>query len=162
MEYINTALAADKWKMTERRVTMLCREGKISGAKKEGKYWMIPETAKRPEDGRKRGFSQLMMETTPLPLPIGESDFKNIINNYYYVDKTLMIKEFIDTMPKVSLFTRPRRFGKTLAMDMFKTFFEISAEDNSMYFKDKKYGLVVQNIKNIRGSILLSMLLLRM
>ena len=48
-----------------------------------------------------------------------------------------MIKEFLDERPKVSLFTRPRRFGKTLAMDMFKTFFEISETDHSKYFKDK-------------------------
>ena len=49
-----------------------------------------------------------------------------------------MIKEFIDSRHKVSLFMRPRRFGKTLAMDMLKTFFEISETDTSAYFKDKK------------------------
>lgn len=73
-----------------------------------------------------------------LPLPIGVSDFKELSDKYYYVDKTLMIKEFIDTCPKVSLFTRPRRFGKTLTMDMFKTFFEISERSTSRYFENKK------------------------
>ena len=43
---------------------------------------------------------------------------------YYYVDKTLLIKEFLDRKPLVSLFTRPRRFGKTLNMDMLRVFFE--------------------------------------
>lgn len=51
-------------------------------------------------------------------LPIGISDFKNIVTNYYYVDKTLLIKDFLDRKVQVSLFTRPRRFGKTLNMDM--------------------------------------------
>ncbi|MBQ6875745.1 MAG: AAA family ATPase, partial [Lachnospiraceae bacterium] len=75
--------------------------------------------------------------TEILPMPIGISDFKELVARYYYVDKTLMIKEFLDSRPKVLLFTRPRRFGKTLAMDMLKTFFEISDTDTSMYFEDK-------------------------
>ena len=80
------------------------------------------------------------IETTPkrLPLPVGVSDFKKLVDGYYYVDKTLMIKNFLDTRPQVSLFTRPRRFGKTLTMNMFQTFFEISEEDTSKYFIDKK------------------------
>ena len=72
------------------------------------------------------------------PLPIGVSDYRDACKNYYYVDKTLMIKEFLDERPKVSLFTRPRRFGKTLNMDMLRTFFEKTAEDTSVYFRDKK------------------------
>ena len=56
---------------------------------------------------------------------------------YYYVDKTLLIKEFLDRKTFVSLFTRPRRFGKTLNMDMLRVFFEISDEDTSRYFVDK-------------------------
>ena len=42
---------------------------------------------------------------------------------YYYVDKTMMIRDFIDERPMVTLFTRPRRFGKTLNMDMLRTYF---------------------------------------
>ena len=57
--------------------------------------------------------------------------------DYYYVDKTLLIKEFLDQKPLVSLFTRPRRFGKTLNMDMLRVFFEISEEDTSKYFENK-------------------------
>lgn len=53
------------------------------------------------------------------------------------MDKTLLIKEFLDRKPLVSLFTRPRRFGKTLNMDMLRVFFEISDEDTSIYFKEK-------------------------
>ena len=50
----------------------------------------------------------------------------------------MLIKDFLDERAKVSLFTRPRRFGKTLNMDMLRIFFERTAEDTSVYFKDKK------------------------
>lgn len=71
------------------------------------------------------------------PLPIGISDYVRAQSEYYYVDKTLLIKEFLDKKPLVSLFTRPRRFGKTLNMDMLRVFFEISDEDTGRYFEDK-------------------------
>ena len=57
------------------------------------------------------------------PLPIGVEFFEKIISNdYYYVDKTLFIKELIDKKGEVNLFTRPRRFGKTLTLDMLRCF----------------------------------------
>ncbi len=68
-------------------------------------------------------------------------------------DKTLMLKEFIDFKPKVSLFTRPRRFGKTLAMDMLKTFFEVSDTDTSRYFKNKRSGAAARSIAVSKGKI---------
>ena len=71
------------------------------------------------------------------PLPVGVSDYVRAQAEYYYVDKTLLIKEFLDRKPLVSLFTGPRRFGKTLNMDMLRVFFEISDEDTSIYFKEK-------------------------
>lgn len=59
------------------------------------------------------------------PLPIGIDDFEKIItDNYYYVDKTLLIKELLDKKSEVTLFMRPRRFGKTLNMSMLRNFFE--------------------------------------
>ena len=59
------------------------------------------------------------------PLPIGVEYFNKIrSNDYYYVDKTLFIKELIDKKGEVNLFTRPRRFGKTLTLDMLRCFFE--------------------------------------
>lgn len=69
------------------------------------------------------------------PLPIGIEDFKELVmKNYYFVDKTLMIKELIDIKSKVTLFTRPRRFGKTLNMSMLRRYFEKSPEDNAVLF----------------------------
>ncbi len=73
-----------------------------------------------------------------LPLPVGISDYKKASSEYYYVDKTLLIRDFLDERPQVSLFTRPRRFGKTLNMDMLRVFFEKTEQDTSIYFKDKK------------------------
>ena len=75
------------------------------------------------------------------PLPVGISDYRRASTEYYYVDKTMMIKEFIDERPLVSLFTRPRRFGKTLNMDMLRTFFEKTEEDTSIYFKIKNLAV---------------------
>lgn len=138
MAYINVKTAAERWNLTEKRITTLCRNGRIEGAKKEGALWLIPDNTEKPVDGRTNRFSRTLKRAGTLPLPIGESNFKELVDKYYYVDKTLMLKEFMDTLPKVSLFTRPRRFGKTLAMDMIKTFFEISDKDTSKYFKNKK------------------------
>ena len=58
-------------------------------------------------------------------LPIGVDNFENLITDgYYYIDKTLFIKELSDLKGKVNLFTRPRRFGKTLNLSMLRYFFE--------------------------------------
>ncbi|MBO4556124.1 MAG: AAA family ATPase, partial [Elusimicrobiales bacterium] len=73
------------------------------------------------------------------PLPIGISEFKEIIDEHcYYSDKTLFIKKLLDTAAKAILFARPRRFGKTLNMTMLRTFFEkpLDGQDTSHYFKD--------------------------
>ena len=134
MNYIDVKSAAKQWNLSERRITTLCRNGRIEGAKKENGIWLIPDHVSKPIDGRKNKSITIQKPSTKLPLPIGVSDFKKLIENYYYVDKTLLIKDFLDARPQVSLFTRPRRFGKTLAMDMIKTFFEISDKDTSAYF----------------------------
>jgi len=73
------------------------------------------------------------------PIPIGHEDFKTIIENgCYYVDKTLMIKDLLRHQSKVSLFTRPRRFGKTLNMSMIQRFFEKTEQNNSHLFEGLK------------------------
>ncbi len=136
MNYMDVKTAAKDWRLSERRITTLCRNGRIEGAKKELGVWLLPIHTKKPVDGRKNKFSNITTGTKKLPLPIGVSDFKKLVTEYYYVDKTLLLKDFLDTRPQVSLFTRPRRFGKTLTMDMIKTFFEISKKDTSLYFKN--------------------------
>ena len=86
-------------------------------------------------------------EKTIKSLPIGISDYVRAQSEYYYVDKTLLIKEFLDRRPLVSLFTIPRRFGKTLNMDILLI---------------KLYGIVGKSIGRIRENILLYFLLLKM
>lgn len=130
--------AASRWGLSDRRITTLCRNGKIPGATKYGKAWYIPQAAEKPLDERvKSGKFVKTVRKDNLPLPIGISDYRLASKEYYYIDKTLMIKDFLDERPMVSLFTRPRRFGKTLNMDMIRTFFEKTDEDTSVYFKDK-------------------------
>ena len=73
------------------------------------------------------------------PLPIGIEDFKEVIDSgYYFVDKILMIKDLIVNKVKVGLFTRPRRFGKTLNMSMIQRFFEKTDESNAYLFDGLK------------------------
>lgn len=68
-----------------------------------------------------------------LKLPVGIEDFKEIrTQGFYYVDKTALIEQLLDNWGKVNLFTRPRRFGKTLNMSMLKAFFEVGA-DKSLF-----------------------------
>ena len=127
-----------RWGLTERSITGMCRDGKISGAYKEGKNWYIPADAEKPKDGRVRtGAFRKTSKNGVLPLPVGISDYRVASTEYYYVDKTMLIKDFLDERPMVSLFTRPRRFGKTLNMDMLRTFFEKTEEDTSKFFRDK-------------------------
>ena len=68
-------------------------------------------------------------------LPIGEDDFEKVRKNYYFVDKTPFIREFLDHHATVTLFTRPRRFGKTLTLSMLRYFFDIEhAEEHRNLF----------------------------
>lgn len=127
MDYLSCADTAEKLGITIRRVQQMCKQGELPGAVKDGRTWMIPVNVVSEDLNAKKK-----------PLPIGVSDFKAATTGYYYVDKTLLIRDFLDTKPMVSLFTRPRRFGKTLNMDMLRVFFEKTAEDTSAYFKDKQ------------------------
>ena len=127
MDYISCAEAAKLMNITVRRVQQMCKTGEIPGAVKDGRAWIVPSDIVF-RDSR----------ASVKPLPIGVSDYKTATSSYYYADKTLLIKDFLDTKPMVSLFTRPRRFGKTLNMDMLRVFFENTDEDTSVYFRDKR------------------------
>ena len=84
-------------------------------------------------------------------IPIGISDYKKMLDyNYYYVDKTSMLKDIIDFRCKVSLFTRPRRFGKTLNLSMIKYFLKKQKKTTAICSKTKKSGNLVNDISNIK------------
>ena len=99
-------------------------------------------------------------------IPIGIEDFKMLISdNYFYIDKTKFIEEILNDGALVKLFTRPRRFGKTLNMSMLKYFFDIrKAEENkklfdSLYIKNSpvfaeqgKYPVIFLSMKEIQSS----------
>ena len=127
MEYLSCSDASKAMGFSVRRIQQMCKNGELTGAIKEGRKWLIPD-----ETIHMNHFAKNKS------LPIGVSDFKLATTGYYYVDKTLMIRDFLDKKPMVSLFTRPRRFGKTLNMDMLRVFFEKTNEDTSVYFKDKQ------------------------
>ena len=97
-------------------------------------------------------------------LPIGMENFVEIRrNNFYYVDKTRLIEQLVEKWSEVSLFTRPRRFGKSLNMSMLRAFFEVGAEANlfdGLYISHKKelceqymgkYPVISFTLKNIEG-----------
>lgn len=102
--------------------------------------------------------------TEALKLPVGIEDFAEILQaGFYYVDKTKFIEQLLDGWGKVNLFTRPRRFGKTLNMSMLRYFFEIGADaslfDGLQIAKNKKlceeyqgkYPVIFFSFKNVEG-----------
>ena len=89
---------------------------------------------------------------------IGYEDYKEFIdNNMYYVDKTMLIRDVVEKGGKVTLFTRPRRFGKTLAISMLRTFFELEYDyngnviDKRRYFEGKKIMNADDEILSMMG-----------
>jgi hypothetical protein len=86
------------------------------------------------------------------PIPIGVEDFKRMVDDgYYFVDKTLMIQDIIDHKGAVNLYTRPRRFGKTLNMSMIQRYFEKTDEDNSYLFEGLKISQAGEKYKACQG-----------
>ena len=99
-------------------------------------------------------------------VPVGIENFERIINeDYYYVDKTLLIEELLINRAPVTLFTRPRRFGKTLNMSMLKYFFDIKdKEENKKLFENLKvsdseymseqgkYPVIFISLKDLKGN----------
>lgn len=144
-----------EWNVSPRSVNDMCKKGRIQGAIKEKGSWLIPDDSPKPMDGRvsngKYIKKNMVAKAEVKSLPIGISDYVRAQEEYYYVDKTLLIKEFLDKKPLVSLFTRPRRFGKTLNMDMLKVFFEISDKNTSKYFADKNIWQCGEEYRSHQG-----------
>lgn len=102
---------------------------------------------------------------TALKLPVGIEDFKEIRRQgFYYIDKTKLIEQLLDNWGKVNLFTRPRRFGKTLNMSMLRCFFEIGADktlfeglyisQNEQFCEEYmgKFPVVFLTLKGVEGT----------
>ena len=153
-EYIGTTEAARLLQMTSRRVVGLCGEGKLPGASRSGRNWRIPvESVKQ---YMKDAGIPLLEEAADdvrelLPVAIGNTSYIEISSECYYVDKTLLIRDLIDDHNMVTLFTRPRRFGKTLAINTIKTFFERTEENTAKYFIDKKIWQCGEKYQSMQG-----------
>ena len=92
------------------------------------------------------------MQLHKKPIAIGNDIFTNM-RRAYYVDKTLLVRDIIYSETSVILFTRPRRFGKTLNMTMLQTFFEkpLDGKDTSHYFKDLKIWQAGEEYREEQG-----------
>ena len=150
-EMVCLKIKAEEWNVSPRRLGQLCNEGKIEGAVKEVSRWKIPANAPKPEAIREKKKAGRIQTTKLLPCPIGITSYKEVSSECYYVDKTLLIKDMIDEHNKVTLFTRPRRFGKTLTMDMVKTFFEKTEEDTSVYFSNRAIWNCGESYRTYQG-----------
>lgn len=152
--YIGTAEAARLLQMTSRRVVGLCGEGKLSGAFRAGRNWKIPmESVKQyMKDAGMTMPEEAQDDVRLLPVAIGNTSYIELSSECYYVDKTLLIRDLIDDHNMVTLFTRPRRFGKTLAINTIKTFFEKAEEDTSKYFTDKKIWQCGEKYQSVQGA----------
>ena len=91
------------WNVTERTVTTFCKSGRIPGAVKNGKSWQIPDDARKPVDGRVSSgkYVKKNQKKGLRALPIGISDYVRAQSEYYYVDKTMLIKDMILRSRKV-------------------------------------------------------------
>lgn len=147
--YISTKEAAEILGMTSRRVVGLCNDGAFEGAMKEGRSWQILEETIY-SYGNAKGVRP--GGRSMLACAVGNTSYTDMVQNSYYVDKTLLIRDLIDDQVPVILFTRPRRFGKTLAMDMLKTYFEKTTEDTSIYFKDKQIWACGEKYRKLQGA----------
>lgn len=115
---------------------------------------MIPADVEKPAVLREKQVKAVGSRTNTtklLPCPVGITSYKEVSKECYYVDKTLLIKDIIDDHSKVYLFTRPRRFGKTLTMDMVRTYFEKTNADTSEYFTDKMIWSTGDGYKDYQG-----------
>lgn len=152
--FLSSKEAAERLQMTSRRVIGLCNEGKIEGAFREGRNWKIPEESVQIMADALIARKKYAKENAPklLPCAVGNTSYMEIVRDCYYVDKTLLIRDLIDDHSAVTLFTRPRRFGKTLAINMLRTFFEKTEEDTSIYFKDKKIWKCGKRYRSLQGA----------
>ena len=154
-DYTGTTQAAQWLGMTGRRVVGLCNEGKFHGAFRAGKSWKIPVSSLRSymkQAGIAFPEEERALDERLLPCAVGSTSYIEISSECYYVDKTLLIRDLIDDHNMVTLFTRPRRFGKTLAINMIKTFFEKAEEDTSKYFTDKKIWECGEKYRKLQGA----------
>lgn len=132
VSYITVEEASLRLGISARRIQQLCRAGEIEDVYRSGKSWKVSEASLASFPIKKKNREKLK------PLPIAVTDFEKAVNEYYYADKTLLIKEILDSKPNVLIFSRPHSFMKSLNLDMLRVYFEKNDGDTSSYFLDKE------------------------
>lgn len=146
--YISTKEAAKILGISTRRIVGLCNNNAFAGAFQDGRNWKIPKEAVIIYSGIAENANDANQILT---CAVGNTSYVEVVKNSYYVDKTLLIRDLIDDQAQVILFTRPRRFGKTLALDMLKSYFEKTKADTSVYFRDKKIWSCGEKYQKYQG-----------
>lgn len=147
-KFLSTKEVAEILALSTRRVVGLCNAGKLPGAFQDGRLWKIPKESVINYQNKE---STQKTEQQRLSCAVGSTSYIDTVKNSYYVDKTLLVRDLIEDHAAVTLFTRPRRFGKTLAMDMLKVFFEKTDKDNSVYFQDKQIWKCGEKYTSMQG-----------
>ena len=129
MNYLTLKQAAEITGMTPRRLQQMCSRGDLQGAVKQDGTWMIPENARLPKRTRER-------KKTASLLPLGLT-YEEAVRNSIVIDKSLLIRDLLFSQTKITLFTRPRRFGKSLNLDMIRCFFESGHPERNDLFHGK-------------------------
>lgn len=148
-KYISTKEAAELLGLSVRRIVGLCNQNSFENAVQDGRNWKIPRDSVIKYGGLLLREDNVYRTRS---CAIGSTSYIDVVKSSYYVDKTLMIRDLIDDQTPVILFTRPRRFGKTLTLDMLKSYFEKTEKDTSIYFKDKKIWACGKKYQTYQGS----------
>ena len=128
MKYLSITDASAKCGLSERRIQQLCASGSIVGAFRSREGWLIPDDALPSRERKPK-------EKPPL-LPIG-MNYEFAAKEATLIDKSLLIRDLLFLKSKITLFTRPRRFGKSMNLDMLRCFFEEGHEERAALFQDK-------------------------
>lgn len=147
--YISTKEAGRILGLSTRRVVGLCNRQLFEGARKDGRDWKIPEAA---VFAYQKDVNPTDRKAEIRSCAVGNTSYMDVVKHSYYVDKTLLIRDLVDDQVPVILFTRPRRFGKTLALDMLKSYFEKTSKDTSVYFRDKKIWACGEKYRKLQGT----------
>ena len=147
--YISTKEAGRILGLSTRRVVGLCNRQLFEDARKDGRDWKIPEAA---VFAYQKDVNPTDRKAEIRSCAVGNTSYMDVVKHSYYVDKTLLIRDLVDDQVPVILFTRPRRFGKTLALDMLKSYFEKTSEDTSVYFRDKKIWACGEKYRKLQGT----------
>ena len=156
IRYIKAKELSARWGVTPRRINQLCTEGKLPGAYKEGKFWMIPDDVDRPDCLRENRNLYVREDSVVYnrkrPCPVGITSYKEVSNECYYVDKTLLIRDIIDNHSRCIYLQDREDSERHLLWTWFAHFLKRLIRIHQYILKINIYGARVQHIRRSRGS----------